>query len=397
MNKKRLPLVLIGFFYLSETNCIWPWPTKNKVDETKKTIRDCSISGLGDRYPNSLCYVFHRFQAQIQIVAARNNLEKVQSETLDESTIMAEKEAVRRIEEKYPECFDQKTGMLEIEDVNAIILYGPKGSGKTTVVLKLAELNESKLIEANGTSIINKYRGQGPKAIRDAFDAAWQAVGEGSQSVIVFIDEVDAFASNTSGDDKKEDLTTTQELWIQISKIKNEPRIACILATNKPKELHMNLLDRFECENQIEIAAPDKDKRKALFKLFFEKRLGAGALEKIKTNKSYFSSKTNEEYILDILVEKTEEKGIRFIKNYVAGLIRYCKSYNNGIVDFESITSYLESRLAKDKELETAENTKVAMQTCKDIAQGVVTHTASQTLSTGITTGIKYYFKGSNK
>ncbi len=77
-----------------------------------------------------------------------------------------------------------------------VLLYGPPGTGKTLLAKAMAGESDVAFIEKNATDFFNKYVGEGPRAVREAFRIARKYAPS-----VLFIDEVDAFGKTRTGGD----------------------------------------------------------------------------------------------------------------------------------------------------------------------------------------------------
>jgi len=145
--------------------------------------------------------------------------------------------------------------------LNRLILHGPPGNGKSTLVKQIAKEIKAGLIEVSGPTIVNKYQGSGAEKIETIFsiaDKASQAV-----KIVVFIDEIDAIAEITNESNSKDYVSAVQTLWLWLDKIKKNKNIMVIFATNKLLNLHPTLVDRFG-DNVFEISNPNARRRKEI-------------------------------------------------------------------------------------------------------------------------------------
>lgn len=150
------------------------------------------------------------------------------------------------------------------------ILYGPPGNGKSMLAKKIAELTNSEFMEEKGSTIVQRYIGQGAQNIDEIFKSAEELSYETGKRVIIFFDEVDVFACNNNNSDAtKEYDAAVKTLWLNMDKLKanNNKRIFVILATNKFKNLHPTLVSRFGSDT-IEILNPNKEMRYEVIKYY---------------------------------------------------------------------------------------------------------------------------------
>jgi len=210
---------------------------------------------------------------------------------------------------------------------NRVILYGPPGNGKTTVARKIAQESRSKLIEICGAEVVQKFYGDGVKNIDRLFTQADDYVEKECGTVIIFIDEIDAI-TKTDGESREEHLAATQKIWRELDRIKGDPRIGFICATNNFNKLNNAFLERFG-ENKIEIKNPDEETRRKILRHFIKVRSG----QTWSTN------------LLDKFARETKDLSIRAVEDLVEG--SYSAAEHNNEVLTEAIIQNVLSAIKK--------------------------------------------------
>ena len=165
---------------------------------------------------------------------------------------------------------------------NILLLYGPPGNGKTTLARKIAEYVNGVFLMQPAPRIVNEYVGSGAKSIAQLFEDAYRLSDE-KQKTIIFIDEIDAIASNIKLESRGEYKSALQQLWLELDKCKSDPNIFVIFATNHFDKLDTTFLDRMG-GNSVEIKNPDASTRKKVLEHYFTKAtisIGCCAFRKI--------------------------------------------------------------------------------------------------------------------
>jgi len=142
-----------------------------------------------------------------------------------EKQIQEIKEAVE-LPLTHPEMYED----LGIKPPKGVILYGAPGTGKTLLAKAVANQTSATFLRVVGSELIQKYAGEGPKLVREIFQAA-----EDMAPTIVFIDEIDAvgtkrYSSNSGGE--KEIQRTMLELLNQLDGFDSRSDVKVIMATN---------------------------------------------------------------------------------------------------------------------------------------------------------------------
>uniref|UniRef100_A0A6A7G1E4 vesicle-fusing ATPase n=2 Tax=Hirondellea gigas TaxID=1518452 RepID=A0A6A7G1E4_9CRUS len=162
---------------------------------------------------------------------------------------------------KYPQFFTGKRTPWK-----GILLYGPPGTGKTFLAKAVAtEANNSTFLSISTADLMSKYVGEGEKMVRALFETARE-----HQPAIIFIDEIEAFASDresassSGGSDSAKRMLT--EFLVQMDGVGNDSDNLLVLgATNLPWTLDSAIRRRFE--KRILIPLPDVEARIAMFKI----------------------------------------------------------------------------------------------------------------------------------
>ncbi len=144
---------------------------------------------------------------------------------------------------------------------NGVLLYGPPGTGKTHVSKCLAGELGCAFISAKASDLVSKWIGQGAKNVEAMFEEARQ-----NQPCLVFIDEIDALATDRSARQTKSERQMVNQLLAELSQLDDSgENVVVIGATNRVDEIDPAMLRTGRFSELIEVPPPDANTRAALF------------------------------------------------------------------------------------------------------------------------------------
>ncbi|MGN8218511.1 AAA family ATPase [Halococcus morrhuae DSM 1307] len=149
-----------------------------------------------------------------------------------------------------------------INPESGILFHGPPGTGKTYLAKALAgELNVN-YASVDVGDMVSKLVGEGVENITQLFDEARH-----NQPCLIFIDEIDALATDRSSANQSEDTKKmVNQLLQEMSEIDGSDDILVIAATNNPDDIDDAMLRTGRFDSRIHIPKPDDQARVAIFK-----------------------------------------------------------------------------------------------------------------------------------
>ena len=148
---------------------------------------------------------------------------------------------------------------LGVRPPRGVLLHGPPGSGKTTLVRAAAAACHASFFSVSGASVYSAYLGDAEAAVRRLFRRA-----RTSTPAIVFIDEIDAIMGSRSGggggeggsDEVRERVLST--LMNEMDGVEALRGVLVVAATNRPDLLDDALVRAGRFDRRIYIGAPDR-------------------------------------------------------------------------------------------------------------------------------------------
>lgn len=149
---------------------------------------------------------------------------------------------------------------------NGMLLYGPPGCGKTFFAKHFAEEVGFNFMFVTGGTLKSKWVNATQENIANMFKEA-----EENAPTIIFIDEINEIVPNRESDVHEMSRSAVNEMLAQMDRT-GEKGIFIIGATNYPHMIDPAILRAGRIEKKYYVGVPDKDGRKALFKLYLSKR-----------------------------------------------------------------------------------------------------------------------------
>ena len=183
---------------------------------------------------------------------------------------------------KNPDKYDD----IGARTPKGVILYGPPGTGKTLLAKAIAGEAEVPFFSAVGSDFVEMYVGVGAKRVRELYKKARKAA-----PCIVFIDEIDAVASQRGKDDNSERDQTINALLAELDGFSSKEKIITICATNRLDMLDSAFKRAGRFDLKLAVGLPDKEGRYNILKIHSQnKKLAEDVdLEKIAVKCSGFS------------------------------------------------------------------------------------------------------------
>jgi SpoVK/Ycf46/Vps4 family AAA+-type ATPase len=149
-----------------------------------------------------------------------------------------------------------------LDVARGFLLYGPPGTGKTHVARCLAGELGINYISADAGQLVSKYIGEGAENVKAMFEEA-----RANQPCLVFVDEIDALASDRAGGDQhKSERQMVNQFLEELSAINDGgDDVIVIAATNLPGSVDDAMLRTGRLGERIEVPAPDADARVGVF------------------------------------------------------------------------------------------------------------------------------------
>ncbi|OZJ05773.1 hypothetical protein BZG36_01301 [Bifiguratus adelaidae] len=165
---------------------------------------------------------------------------------------------------KYRETFTR----LGLRPPRGILLYGPPGCSKTTLVKVIAGTSGFSFFSVNGAQIFSPFVGDSEKIVSDVFSRA-----RASQPSLVFLDEIETIVGKRNlGGDSGQQGDPVQErvlsmLLNEMDGVEAATGVLIVGATNRPDMLDAALLRPGRFDQVLYVPHPDQTARAHIFRI----------------------------------------------------------------------------------------------------------------------------------
>jgi len=178
---------------------------------------------------------------------------------------------------KYSELFKK----YNVKPPKGILLYGPTGTGKTSIAKNLAKESKFNFFSFSPSNIHTMWHGEDERKLKEQFKKA-----KDNQPAILFIDEIESIASKRyEGPNSKLYNGLVDEFLYQMDGIEELKGVAVIAATNRLDLLDPAIIRSGRFDKKINISLPNLDGRKEILNIYMDKfKLN----EQLKMDKNIF-------------------------------------------------------------------------------------------------------------
>ena len=221
----------------------------------------------------------HMIEAVIKVLQAKGRIDKDLSVRVKVMLSLLnqkkdEKKGFARLVGEVPDEITELVKQIKNDEVykkyglelpKGILLSGPPGTGKTSLVRALSEEAGCEFMAVSAAEFVDQFVGGGAQKIRDLFKEARQkAANSESKKSIIFIDELDSIGKRQGN---SLDSTIT-ELLTQMDGFEEDNSIIVMAASNHPKNIDAALLRPGRFSKIIKVGLPDLNKREQVLKLY---------------------------------------------------------------------------------------------------------------------------------
>ncbi|KAG8186122.1 hypothetical protein JTE90_022712 [Oedothorax gibbosus] len=157
---------------------------------------------------------------------------------------------------KYHKLYDEN----KFSSTKGILLYGPKGCGKTLLAKAVANECSINFLAVNGPELLSMYVGESEKAVRRVFERA-----RNSAPCVIFFDEFDALCPPRSS--SKENVPVERvvnQLLTETCGLQDRKQVFLVAATNRLEKIDSAMLRPGRLEKILYVGLPTPEGREAI-------------------------------------------------------------------------------------------------------------------------------------
>ena len=175
-----------------------------------------------------------------------------------------------------------KAGMAPVK---GLLLFGPPGTGKTTMARIIANETKMKLIVVNASSFLNMYVGESEKNLVRVFQQA-----RDKAPCIICFDEIESFLMDRSKAERSYETSIVSTFLAQMDGYVDLQDVLVVATTNNPTLIDPAALRPGRFDKLIYVGVPDEAARAVMFEKYLRGKAGTGVdCQKLAENSERFT------------------------------------------------------------------------------------------------------------
>ncbi|XP_041365342.1 spermatogenesis-associated protein 5-like protein 1 [Gigantopelta aegis] len=154
---------------------------------------------------------------------------------------------------------------LGVPHPRGVLLRGPPGCGKTTIIKHISQICGAALVVINGPEVLGPHPGESEEKIQKIFQQAVRLSKEGP--CILFIDEIDALCPRRGKAAQAHSSRVTSAVMLSMDCLQQTEGLVVIGATNRPSALDPALRRPGRFDREVLMNVPDRPQRKDILEI----------------------------------------------------------------------------------------------------------------------------------
>ncbi len=161
-----------------------------------------------------------------------------------------------RIALEWPRLHSDTMKRLGIRASRGVLLHGPPGCGKTSLVRAAAAASGATFISLSAASVYSCYVGEAERIVRDAFASARSRAPS-----LLFIDEIDAVAGRRTSSGSEVSVRVLATLLTEMDGVAQSSGVVVVAATNRLDQVDAALRRPGRFDDLVEVPLPNTEER----------------------------------------------------------------------------------------------------------------------------------------
>ncbi|XP_072037797.1 uncharacterized protein [Amphiura filiformis] len=262
--------------------CKVTWPRRNRTNGFPKissiliedvSVKDGSTTKQSDNTELKSSCIKH-----VGLITPRTAVTIVQLATEDvaqnlthgtRTKIAGLEEAVTLLKKliTYPTEFPNSLEALNLDQCKGILIHGPTGVGKSSLVNYVALECNAFLVQISGPDVFGSSPGESESNLRSAFEKAKMIARSGHRCVVIFLDELDVLCPKRGVSGGTHESRIVAQLLLLMDEVRDCRRMVVVGATNRPNVIDPALRRPGRFDQEVIIGMPNTQQRQCILQV----------------------------------------------------------------------------------------------------------------------------------